>query len=182
MLGAVMNYRLAPAHGWPSGAEDVAAAVAWLRGNAAAFGGDPQRIVVMGTSAGAVHIAGYLRLCAGHASDVRAAILLSGLYGYTGIDAKDARYYGDPGDYAARMPREALAQTDLPLFLGCARFDPLRFKAEWTGLLAERLARHGRLPWSHFANGHTHYTLALHIGTSDRALTDELDAFLAAHL
>jgi acetyl esterase/lipase len=30
MVGVTMNYRLAPEHRWPSGAQDVGAAVAWL--------------------------------------------------------------------------------------------------------------------------------------------------------
>lgn len=35
MVGVNMSYRLAPQHQWPSGAEDVAAAVAWTRKNIA---------------------------------------------------------------------------------------------------------------------------------------------------
>ncbi len=59
MVGVTMNYRLAPEHRWPAGAQDVAAAVAWLRANVAEHGGDPERIVLVGSSAGATHIAGY---------------------------------------------------------------------------------------------------------------------------
>jgi len=58
LIGAVINYRLAPDHRFPAGAEDVGVALAWLRANVAEHGGDPDRIVVMGTSAGAVHIGG----------------------------------------------------------------------------------------------------------------------------
>jgi acetyl esterase/lipase len=62
MVGVTMNYRLAPEHRWPAGAQDVAAAVAWLRANVAARGGDPDRIVLVGSSAGATHIASYAAL------------------------------------------------------------------------------------------------------------------------
>jgi acetyl esterase/lipase len=58
-IGAVMNYRLAPDHMWPAGSEDVAAAVDYLRAHVAQHGGDPERIIVMGTSAGAVHVSGF---------------------------------------------------------------------------------------------------------------------------
>lgn len=52
-IGAVMGYRLAPEHRWPAGGEDVASAVDWLDANVARHGGDPHRIVLLGTSAGA---------------------------------------------------------------------------------------------------------------------------------
>lgn len=51
-----VNYRLAgedDAIPFPRNAEDVAAAVAWVHGNIARYGGDPERIVLMGHSAGA---------------------------------------------------------------------------------------------------------------------------------
>ena len=59
-VGVTMTYRLAPGHRWPAGAEDVARAVEWVRDNIAAYGGDPGRIVVVGHSAGCVHVASYL--------------------------------------------------------------------------------------------------------------------------
>jgi hypothetical protein len=64
-VGVTITYRLAPEHTWPSGAQDVAAAVQWVRDNIAAYGGDRSRIVVAGHSAGCVHVASYL---AGQAS------------------------------------------------------------------------------------------------------------------
>jgi len=48
-----MNYRLLPEAGVQTQAGDVARAVAWTRGNAAELGGDPDRIFLMGHSAGA---------------------------------------------------------------------------------------------------------------------------------
>lgn len=50
---ATMNYRLAPAAQHPAQVRDAAAAVAWLKANARAFGGDPDALFVMGHSAGA---------------------------------------------------------------------------------------------------------------------------------
>jgi acetyl esterase len=45
-------YRLAPENAWPDAAEDVYAAARWAADNAEAVGGDAQRVVVGGDSAG----------------------------------------------------------------------------------------------------------------------------------
>ncbi|MCW4463543.1 alpha/beta hydrolase [Sphingomonas sp. BT-65] len=47
-----LDYRLAPEHGFPAALEDVAAALAWLRGAASELGLRADRIGVMGDSAG----------------------------------------------------------------------------------------------------------------------------------
>ncbi|HZU65596.1 MAG TPA: alpha/beta hydrolase [Novosphingobium sp.] len=180
-IGAVMNYRLAPDHGWPAGSEDVAAAIAFLRREGAAHGGDPARIFVMGTSAGAVHVAGFLRLRADHGDLVRGAILLSGLYGYAPIDPRDERYYGPAATYADKVPLAAVASTGLPLLVACAQHDPARFQAEFLGLMQDRLARHGTMPRGVLLAGHNHYTMAMHLGTADRRLETEIASFLGEH-
>ena len=76
------------------------------------------------------------------------------------------------------MPREALVKTTLPLLIACAEFDPPRFQTEFTGLLGERLSRHGALPRAYIASGHNHYSMAMHLGTSDTRLADEVVAFV----
>lgn len=48
-----INYRLAPAVGFPTYVEDVAKAIAWVRTHIGDHGGDPDRIFLMGHSAGA---------------------------------------------------------------------------------------------------------------------------------
>ncbi len=52
-LFASINYRLAPQCLHPAQIMDTAAALAWLHHHAAAFGGDPDALVVMGYSSGA---------------------------------------------------------------------------------------------------------------------------------
>jgi acetyl esterase len=47
-----INYRLAPAHPFPAAVEDGCAALAWVMQNAARFGGDLDRLVFAGESAG----------------------------------------------------------------------------------------------------------------------------------
>jgi triacylglycerol lipase len=83
MIGVNMTYRLAPQHAWPSGAVDVGQAVAWIRQHAARFGGNPERIFLMGQFAGATHVATWCfvsQACGTSAPGVAGAILLSGVF------------------------------------------------------------------------------------------------------
>ena len=180
MLGIVINYRLAPAAQWPAGADDVAGAIAWARANAAAHGGDPDRIIVIGTSAGAAHVAGYVHRYP-DAGDVQGAVLLSGLYGVTPFDdERDLSYFGeDTAAHVAMNPLAAMTQTALPMLIACAEHDPPRFQIEFAGLIERRLVQHGQFGCSYIASGHNHYSLAYHVGTSDRRVADEIIAFIA---
>ncbi len=56
VIVASLNYRLVPAVHHPENVEDIAAAIAWLHKNIEKSGGDPNKIVMMGHSAGS-HLA-----------------------------------------------------------------------------------------------------------------------------
>lgn len=177
LVGAVMNYRLAPDHPWPAGGEDVGAALEWLAEHAGDHGGDPRRIVVVGTSAGAAHVATHLQLHDG-TSPAAGAVLLSGLYGFAPLEDRDRLYFGPSTGDAERNAAAAMTETPLPLLLACSQYDPARFQAETLGLLAARFARHGRLPRFFYGSGHNHFSLACHLGTADTRLADEILAFI----
>jgi arylformamidase len=57
------TYRLAPAQRFPAQLDDVNAAIDWVRQNIGRYGGDPQRIVIAGHSAGG-HLAALAALTA----------------------------------------------------------------------------------------------------------------------
>ena len=61
ITAASVGYRLAPAHIWPAGFEDVADGVAQIIARAEEFGADPARLFVSGHSAGG-HLASMLAL------------------------------------------------------------------------------------------------------------------------
>ena len=62
---ATVGYRLSGEAKYPAAVQDTKCAVRWLRANAAANNMDPNRIAVMGGSAG-----GYLAMMIGYSSDV----------------------------------------------------------------------------------------------------------------
>ncbi|HVZ48053.1 MAG TPA: family 43 glycosylhydrolase [Gemmatimonadaceae bacterium] len=64
-----INYRLAPKHRWPACLEDVETAIRWVKAHAAEFKGDPDRIALIGHSAG-----GHLAAFAGTVVDDRARV------------------------------------------------------------------------------------------------------------
>jgi len=47
-----INYRLAPKNHWPACYDDVKTAIRWIKANAAKYKGDPNRIAILGYSAG----------------------------------------------------------------------------------------------------------------------------------
>jgi len=77
----VPDYRLVPQVHFPAFVQDGAQAVRWVRANVADYGGDPDRIVLMGHSAGA-HIAAMLANDPQWLGEDRAA--LRGLVGLAG--------------------------------------------------------------------------------------------------
>ena len=137
-----MNYRLSPAVTHPGHVEDVAAALAFVHKEAAKWGGDPGRMVVMGHSAGA-HLAALVatdaRRLAKHdlpLSTLRGAILLDSA-GYdmvfqarqaAGNRNPDANIYGlafgsDPAGWedASPLHQAQKAKTKLPdMWMGVA--------------------------------------------------------------
>jgi len=88
-LTILPDYRLHPAVNFPAFVEDGARAVRWAHENAPRFGGDPQRLFLMGHSAGA-HITTLLALDEHYLKDagvdssvIHGAIGLSGPYDFT---------------------------------------------------------------------------------------------------
>lgn len=83
---ALASYRLSPAVKHPEHIRDVARAFAWVHGNIAKHGGDPERLYVMGHSAGG-HLSALLALDPTYLDDlkvprtaIKGAIPMSGVY------------------------------------------------------------------------------------------------------
>ena len=183
MVGVTMNYRLAPEHRFPAGAEDVAAAVAWLRANLAEHGGDPERIVLAGSSAGATHIAGYVALPHLHPDGepgVRGLVLLSGAYDLPSFDdeAVLGSYFGERSGWEAASPLGGLVASGLPVMVVVAEHDPPVSHRQAAIAFMALYERSGRVPHLAYAAGHNHFTEVFHLNTDDRLLGDQIAAFV----
>jgi triacylglycerol lipase len=181
LVGITVNYRLAPEHTWPSGIEDMAAIVTWLKANLPEYGGDPSKIFFWGHSAGAAHVADYLANAAdaGRDTGVAGAIFTSGFYELGPEVSVWQAYYGaDVSTYAERSSLPGLLETPVPLLVTDAELDdPVTFRAQ-AEKLAGALAAAGR-PFErvHLA-GHSHISETYAIGTGDRSLSGPVLAFI----
>jgi len=186
MVGAVMTYRLAPEHAWPSAAQDIAAAVSWLCAQAEEHGIDPSRIFLMGHSAGAAHAAGYLAGHGGPAAPqlgLAGCILLSGTYDLVARTPNTAYFGDDVTQYAARSSIGGLARSGVALLLGVAEADPPPIQQQFV-LAQQAVLGEGRpLPHVVHAGGHNHYTIVNHLGTADitdTVMSDRILDFISA--
>jgi acetyl esterase/lipase len=186
LLGINMTHRLAPDFPWPAGAEDVAAALAWVRAHATDHGGDPDRVYLMGTSAGAAHAASYVAHPVFHPAEgpgVAGVVLLSGAYDLTTFSAEERSmaYYGsDPERYAERSTLAGLLEDRVPSLFVIAELDPPRFADQGLGLINAWVERHGRWPRFLRLLGHNHFTATLHLNTPDDSLGRQLLTFVEA--
>jgi acetyl esterase/lipase len=191
---AAINYRLSPQHQWPAARDDVRAAIDFLKANAAEFGLDPQRLVLLGRSAG-----GQLALVTAYASDdpaIRGVVSFYAptdlSYGYANpanplvIDSRGTleAYLGGPpptmADAYAAASAAALVDANTPptLIFHGDRDELVRVRnAE---ILSERLAAAGRphlfvrLPWA------THGFDFNFSGPAGQISTYAIEHFLAA--
>ncbi|MGE3867665.1 MAG: alpha/beta hydrolase, partial [Hyphomonadaceae bacterium] len=122
-LVAVPDYRLVPEVRFPAFLQDGAAAVRWTAANAARYGGDPRRIVLIGHSAGAyiaVMLAldqDYLRAAGADPRAIAGAAGLSGPYDFYPFDVEASRAaFGQAPDPVLTQPVH-FARADAPPLL-----------------------------------------------------------------
>lgn len=110
-----VDYRLAPQHPFPAAVDDAIAATTWVARHAHQFGGDPDRIALMGDSSGA-NLAAVTALAARDAGEPRLACQVL-LYPPTDLTGASASLSEDPK--APILSEEAL-WTFRDLYLGDA--------------------------------------------------------------
>jgi acetyl esterase/lipase len=123
-LAIVPDYRLYPAVRYPGFVEDGALAVRWAVEHARALGGDPDRIVLVGHSAGAYNAAmlalddRWLKAAGVDPKVVRAFAGLSGPYDFLPLDGPiTRRTFGEFPDLPATQPGAYARPGSPPAFL-----------------------------------------------------------------
>lgn len=191
---AVPNYRLGPQDRWPAGAEDVSASFAWLRQQAAEFGGDPARVFLMGESAGAAHIAAATLIRRFHPPGglpAAGVVLASGVYdvqleklartqfGIATPDPRNEAYFGDDfAAYPAMSTVELIDAAPFPLLITYAELDMPQMQVQAGELFARLVTRHGFTPQLRVIAGHNHLTQVFAVNTGDESLSAPVLQFL----
>jgi acetyl esterase/lipase len=188
------HYRQAPEHPFPAAHEDAFAAYQWVRANAASFDGDPDKVAVMGESAGgnlAINVCIAARDQGVTPPDYQVLV-----YPVAGADMTTPSYvenahakplnkammewfvthtFEDPSQ--ARDPRIDLVKADLSNLpdatVICAQIDPLRSEGE---ALAERLEAAGSEVRHHTFKGVTHEFFGMGLVVKDAALAEMMVA------
>jgi acetyl esterase/lipase len=182
-VGVTMSYRLAPEYRFPAGPDDVAAAVAWVRENIAAHGGDPSAIVLLGQSAGASHVAGY-GAREQRDDNVRAIALMSGVYDFAPFEAAPniRAYLGDDlATLRAASSVAGLVASRLPVLVCVSEFDTPAFHHQAQQLSDALFERDGRCANFLYLPRHNHLSQIAHLNASsieDRLLADRLAEFV----
>lgn len=181
IIGVNINYRLAPEHKWPSGAEDISSSIEWIHRNAKKYNIDKSKIFLMGHSAGAAHVAAYsfdesLQLNKGN-DGVKGSILLSGVYSKSSDRSKEVYY----GTTANNMPIDFLAGRSMPLFVIDAQYDKISTQTEAINLIQMICKRDNLCPHHKQIPGHNHYSMMYHFNTSDDSIAPDVLAFINQH-
>jgi acetyl esterase/lipase len=190
----VANYRLAPAHKWPAGAEDVIAIYRWSRAHAAQFGADATRIFLAGESAGAAHVATATLVRRFHPPEglvVAGVVLISGVYdvrlellarkqfGVANPDPRNEAYFGTEfASYRDMSTVELIDAPPAPLLITYAELDLLQMQVQAGELFARLVTGHGYEPQLKVIRGHNHLTQTYAVNTGDESLSAPVLEFL----
>ncbi|RZS86474.1 alpha/beta hydrolase [Pigmentiphaga kullae] len=188
-LGVNLEYRLAPGAPYPGGADDLGRALAWLRANVGAYGGDPGRMFAIGHSAGGTHVAHHVLdpQLPYRGEGLRAAAILSGRLRADALPANPnaagvRAYFGnDQSRYEALSPVSMAAPDAIPLFVAIAEYEnPLLdvYGAEFFHRLracGHRANQFLMLP------RHNHMSIMAHFDTGEDFLGHQLCSFFARY-
>lgn len=166
ILTVVADYRLYPQVRYPEFLQDNAQAVAWVKRHVAAYGGNPQRLFLMGHSSGAYNAAmlaldGSLLNAVGLSpADIHGWIGLAGPYDFLPVENTDVRpVFFYPDSPADSQPIHHVQAGAPPALLIAANTDSYVNPVRNTGGLARRLREVGVPVQVHYLDRVNHMTL-----------------------
>jgi triacylglycerol lipase len=183
VVAILSSYRLAPKNPWPAGPEDVVAALNWVKANGDSLGIDPNRIFLMGESAGAAHVASAVTMPRFRPADglgIAGAVLLSGVYGADlefrakkqfGLPTPDPRndaYFGtDPERLGAMSIVLNLKAPLPPILLAYAELDPPQMQIQAGEMFAALCRAQNTCPDLLWMKAHNHGSAGSSFNTED---------------
>tara|TARA_B100000029_G_scaffold477097_1_gene521831 strand:- start:2801 stop:3763 length:963 start_codon:yes stop_codon:yes gene_type:complete len=188
LVGVNATYRLAPEAKWPDGANDLGAAVAWVKANIADFGGNPNQVFVVAKSAAAAHAATYVfrpDLLDTEIEMATGVIMVSGTYDADISRAAENRiaYFGD--DFS-RWPEIStignVSSVETPVMFTVSEFDLNTSLIGTAALINEYAEKAGQLPRIVQLMKHNHYSPNPSIGTQDTQLSAAILQFVSSVL
>lgn len=189
-LTLVPDYGLYPGVRYPDFLHDGALAVRWAQDHAEGYGGDPQRIVLVGHSAGAYNAAmvaldhRYLQAAGAEPGRVKALAGLSGPYDFLPLtDPIAQRIFGEAADLPATQPTAFAGAHAPPAFLAHGARDGTVWPRN-TRRLAKALRTAGAVVEERHYDDLDHVRMVLALSKPLRRLApvlDEMTAFLHAH-
>jgi acetyl esterase/lipase len=191
ILTVIADYRLYPQVSYPGFLEDSAAAVAWTARQVRGYGGNPERLFLMGHSAGAYNAA-MLALDARwlgergmKPSALRGWIGLAGPYDFLPIENPDVKpVFHFPDTPPSSQPVSHVTAAAPPALLIASENDKLVNPERNTGGLASRLRHAGAGVQTFYYDRTTHATLVATLSRPLRSLApvlDDVDRFVASH-
>lgn len=187
----IPDYRLFPEVSYPDFLDDSAQAVAWTAKNIARYGGDANKLFVMGHSAGAYNAAmialdsRWLAKQGMTPAALRGWIGMAGPYDFLPVENPTARpVFHFPDTPPASQPVNHLDGPRVPALLIAANSDKLVNPVRNTGGLARQLRARGVPVEEIYYDGVTHTTLVASLSAPLRSLAPTLDAvdkFIRVH-
>lgn len=190
LVAVNVEYRLADAAPYPGGAEDVRDALVLVHRESQRLHIDPDRIFVIGHSAGGAHaatclfdpviseqgavpgVAGLVLISARLVADVRP--------GNPNANPVRAYFGADETRYAQRSPLTHIARSDVPLMIAVAEFENPYLDEYGAQFFVEALRHRGVPPRFIQMRGHNHTSIVAHFNSGEEYLGREILQFFAA--
>jgi acetyl esterase/lipase len=189
VIGVNMGYRLAPQACFPEATRDIAVVVKDIRERAAGLGVDPQRVFLMGHSAGGAHVASYAydkNMQPQGGPGLAGLIIVSGRVRVENRpDNPNAKrveaYYltSDPVQLDQLSPVSHVGSDSIPTLVAWGEYENPLIDMHCAELVHRLAQAKGRCPSVLQLRGHNHTSTIAHLNTADETLGSAILDFIA---